>query len=137
MYMDIILIEDMNILMLTILAFGLSVLSNIMFSIWYNVALLKQTFSVKKIFKSIFKTVFLIIGIICLICTLNIIPIILQESGLDINNSPFKDYNIVTIIACFLPTIFAYTKEAILTFKDIITYKPINNKEEISDGKNN
>ena len=89
-------------------------------------------------FLYIFKTVFLIIGIVCLICTLNIIPIILQESGLNIDDSPFKDYNIFTIIACFLPTIFAYTKEAILTFKDIITYKPINNnKEEISDGKNN
>ncbi len=130
--MEIILIKDIELLMLTILAFALSVLSNMLFSIWYNTALLKQRFALKKIFKTIFKTSFLIMATICLILTLNIMPIILQKSGLDIDSSPFKDYNTITIIACFIPTIFAYTKEAILTFKDIITYKPINIKEEIN-----
>lgn len=98
----------------------LSYLSNIFFGMWYNVHIMGDKFSWKKLGNSILKILAIGIGIVLLTISITLIVPFAQENGLPIPEEYQEVVQILAILTVCLSAALKYIKDAWEKFNNIL-----------------
>ena len=115
-----VLFENLKLIAYAAIIFVLAYGANICFSLWYNIKILKESFSWKKLGTSLLKVMAVVIGIVLLCSAVTLLPYVLSSVGLEIGESTEKFIDIMTIITAIVVTCTKYIKEAYYTFVSIL-----------------
>lgn len=118
-----VLFENLKLVSYAAIIFVLAYGANICFSLWYNIKVLKESFSWKKLGTSLMKVMVVIVGIVLLCSAVTLLPYVLSSIGLEIGESTEKFIDIITIITAIVVTCAKYIKEAYYTFESILNSK--------------
>lgn len=104
-------------------------LSNMAFSLWYNIKIVKEKFQIKKLIEGLFKIISFSIGLALLTIGITLIPTYITYIGIEIKQEVLDLTNISVIVYMFIDTIVFYEKQASETLKKILkTNTSVNNK---------
>ena len=104
-------------------------LSNMAFSLWYNIKIVKEKFQIKKLIEGLFKIISFSIGLALLTIGITLVPIYITYIGIEIKQEVLDLINISVIVYMFIDTIVFYEKQASETLKKILkTNTSVNNK---------
>lgn len=104
-------------------------LSNMAFSLWYNIKIVKEKFQIKKLIEGLFKIISFSIGLALLTIGITLIPTYITYIGIEIKQEVLDLINISVIVYMFIDTIVFYGKQASETLNKILkTNTSINNK---------
>lgn len=118
-----VLFENLKLIAYAAIIFVLAYGANICFSLWYNIKILKESFSWKKLGTSLLKVMAVVIGIVLLCSAVTLLPYVLSTVGLEVGESTEKFIDIITIITAIVVTCTKYIKEAYYTFVSILNSK--------------
>lgn len=118
-----VLFENLKLVAYAAIIFVLAYGANICFSLWYNIKILKEAFSWKKLGTSLLKVMAVVIGIVLLCSAITLLPYVLSTVGLEVGESTEKFIDIITIITAIVVTCTKYIKEAYYTFVSILNSK--------------
>lgn len=118
-----VLFENLKLIAYAAIIFVLAYGANICFSLWYNIKILKESFSWKKLGTSLLKVMAVVIGIVLLCSAITLLPYVLSTVGLEVGESTEKFIDIITIITAIVVTCTKYIKEAYYTFVSILNSK--------------
>ena len=103
--------------------FVLAYISNILFSTYYNVSLLKEKFQASKLLESLIKVLMFVFGTTILSIGVTLVPIFCEYCGLALPEIYVDVFQSLAIVAVFLITAIKYLVEAFNKFKLILDYK--------------
>lgn len=118
-----VLFDNLKLVAYAAIVFVLAYGANMCFSLWYNIKVLKESFSWKKLGTSLMKVMVVIVGIVLLCSAVTLLPYVLSSIGLEIGESTEKFIDIITIITAIVVTCTKYIKEAYYTFESILNSK--------------
>ena len=112
---------------------AIAYLSNMCFSLYYNIKIVEESFNWTKLFNGILKLIAVCIGIAALSCVITLLPLYLQYVGIALAEEFIDTFNILAVITLFVNSIYKYSKEAYETLKNILSpenFKKNNNLGE-------
>lgn len=118
--------EVLNNLMTTGIAILIMVtayLSNVAFSLWYNINVLKMSFEKEKVFKSLTKLLCFCIGLALLCMSITTLPVFANYVGWTIPKEALDIFTPLAIVGIILYAAVRYIKEAYQTLKAILEYQ--------------
>lgn len=116
---------------------AIAYISNIFFSLFYNIKITKENFDKQKLIDGVLKVIVLCLGTATLSCVVTLLPIFAQYVGITLADEFIDTFNILAIISLFISSIFKYTKEAYDTFKNILNPIEIDNTTVNTDTTEN
>lgn len=99
---------------------ALAYISNICFSLWYNIKGLRQAFDKTKFINGLLKLLAVIGGLGCLAIVVTFLPIFINYIGIAIDQTLIDYFNIIAILGLFIGTIIKYSTEGFDTLKKIL-----------------
>lgn len=100
--------------------FMLAYVSNMCFSLYYNIKIAKFSFDKTKLLNSFLKLLALGAGLSMLAISVILIPVYVNYIGISIDADFANTFSAVGIISVFLTTTIKYVKESYQTLKDIL-----------------
>lgn len=94
--------------------------SNFLFSLYYNIGIIKQKFQKKVLIKGILKIIILSLGLVFVTIGVTTIPTYLVYTGIKIDENILTGINIVVILFMFTKSITYYAQQALETLAEII-----------------
>lgn len=94
--------------------------SNILFSMYYNLGVKKQKFSIKKILNSVCKILCVVLGSFILCSVISTFTIFLNYVGISLTEDTIKWLTVATVLTINTEQTVAYIKEALDKYKKII-----------------
>lgn len=107
--------------------------SNMCFSMYLNIKLLKQKFDKNKLLNSLIKAGVFLVGLTLLTIVFTVLPIFAEIMSWDIPQEFIEMFSGIVIIATFLYVTCKYAVEAITKFNAILGYKEEEADEEDSE----
>lgn len=108
-----------------LLIFVMSYVSNMSFSLYYNIKMLGQTFDYNKLINSALKLVSFCVGVACLTCVITALPLFADFVGFEIPAEYVDVFSSVVIIAVPLYSSCKYGVEAFTKMKNILAKEGI------------
>lgn len=127
-------IEYITIVGYLILAFVAAWLANFCFSLFYNLAIIKEGFSWKKFFTGILKLLILVVGIVLIVLVITIFPEIVALTGLTQYVEIATGIGIAAIFVPFIYGIYKYLKDGVTTFTSIFNNDVIEMIDAFDEG---
>lgn len=118
---ELLLLNFKNIFYAMIL-FGISYVSNICLSLFYNIKVNQEPFDYKKLLTGVLKLISICAGIFLLTAVITCLPIYLQSLGIPLSEEFSNTISVVAIATMFIGSIYKYAKEAFDTLKNILNY---------------
>lgn len=112
--------------------FVVAYVSNMAYSLYYNIKLLHQPFDAKKLLDSVIKILAFGVGTTLLCVGITFIPIFADYVGLTISEEYQEIFSNLAILIVFIVAACKYLFEAYGKLKDILNYP--SNKQEIKEG---
>ena len=127
-WMDV--LSAMQMMGITIVLLLIAYFANMLFSLYVNIALIKEQFSMSKLLKGLLKVLVLALGLALTTLLLVSIPAFLSYVGLGIPEEFIESYSIIAVIAVFCQSIMKYAAEAVEKAKQIIdNFDPLGNSK--------
>lgn len=110
-------------------------LSNVCFSLFYNLVKVQETFEWKRCYQGALKALCVLLGLFMITIVISTLPAVLNFAGINIPESVASFVSMATILVPFGSAILYYLKDAIETFKNILGKDVIDfiDEEEIDD----
>lgn len=105
------------------LMFAISYISNICFSIFYNIKILNYKFEKEKLIDGILKLITFIIGTFLLCLGISILPLFLDKTGISISEEYTSILSNTAIVGLFTANSAKYLLESFNTMKSILEKK--------------
>lgn len=102
--------------------FIIAYVSNVCFSLWYNIKMLGQPFDYKKLLDSVLKVLAFCAGTTLLVIGITLIPIFADYVGFTIPEEYSEVFQNLAIIGVFLISAIKYLLEAYSKFKKILGF---------------
>lgn len=107
------------------LIFVCSYVANMLFSLYYNIEILKQAFDKTKLIKSVIKIFCIVLGTACVVTSITCLPTFANKIGWAIPKEYVDVFSSLTILGSCLVVSCKYIFEAVQKFS-----KVLNNKSE-------
>ena len=108
---------------------SIAYVSNICFSLYYNIKISKESFDFNKLLNGVIKLIALCAGIATLAFVITLLPIYLTNIGIPIEEEFGNTFSIIAIISLFVQSIYKYIREAYETLSNILKINNTNNAE--------
>lgn len=105
--------------------FIIAYVSNMLFSIWYNIKVLHQEFDISRIWASVIKIAAFAAGTSLLVIGITLIPIFANHVGLTIPEEYSEVFQDLAIISVFIISACKYLVESYTKFQAILNNKDI------------
>jgi hypothetical protein len=105
--------------------FALCVIANIVVSVYYNTNNLGEVFEGKRLLSGLIKMLSVGITTAILAIVATILPVVIEEFGVDVPSDVQNTYTIVAVVALYIGAILRYYKQAYITTKEILENKNI------------
>ena len=107
-------------------------IANMIFSLWYNLDIVKEEFDKNRILKSVIKIIAFSVGLAVLVTTITAIPLFCDYIGLNLPSEYIDVFTNLSIIGVAVYVSCKYLIEAFQKFTKILGYEnPMNKEEEI------
>ena len=112
---------------------AIAYLSNICFSLYYNIRISKESFDYSKLLNGILKLIALCVGIATLAFVITLLPVYLTNIGIPIEEEFSSTFSVIAIIGLFVQSIYKYVRESYETLTQILS---TNKTEETTEQQN-
>lgn len=116
------------------LIFICSYVANMLFSLYYNIEILKQAFDKTKLIKSAIKILCTVLGTACVVTSITCLPVFANKIGWTIPEEYVDVFNSLTILGSCLVVSCKYIFEAVQKFSKILNTK---SEENLNDTTRN
>ena len=100
---------------------AIAYLSNICFSLYYNIKISKESFDYSKLLNGVLKLIALCAGIATLAFVITLLPVYLTNIGIPIEEEFSSTFSVIAIIGLFVQSIYKYVRESYETLTQILS----------------
>ena len=126
-----ILLQNLELISILILAFLGALGVNTLFGIYYNLNIVKESFSKEKLITGLIRGAIILIGGLVITAIVSLLPEILEGFGISAVNSLFENVSVVAMAGILITTIVRYIGDALKKF-----YAILNSHTEIETSNN-
>jgi len=115
-----ILINNLQLIIILLAAYLISLGINTLLGIYYNVKQIKEEFSKEKLLNGLARGGIILVGGVLITVVVSLLPEILKQFGISAPDNLFEDLSIVAIAGVLVSSIATYLNDALRKFYSIL-----------------